>query len=298
MNSELRQFGPVAIGGLGGSGTRIVTRIVTQFGIYMGSDLNPANDNLWFTFLLKRPNWFVKNANGNRRAVFRGLDILEKAMTGAFYPHPGEVGFILRALLEAEQRNAPRSRYWTARWLLKRVRTMLGRKDIDYSTFAGWGWKEPNTHIYLDHLGERFDGLKYIHVVRHGLDMAHSTNRYQLANWGRHLGVDSANSAESQPSLALKFWVRANQRVLALGEELGPERFLWIRFDDLCASPEVEISRLVSFLGLDVGRPTLDYVCTLPKTPSSAGRHRLHSLSAFDRTDIEAVSALGFKIEV
>ena len=49
------KVGPCAIGGLGGSGTRVVAQILRDVGIFMGTDLNGANDNLWFTLLFKRP---------------------------------------------------------------------------------------------------------------------------------------------------------------------------------------------------------------------------------------------------
>ncbi len=52
----------VAIGGMGGSGTRLIARILVECGIYMGSDLNEALDNLVFTRLFKDPVWF-RNAD-------------------------------------------------------------------------------------------------------------------------------------------------------------------------------------------------------------------------------------------
>jgi len=55
--------------------------------------------------------------------------------------------------------------------------------------YKGWGWKEPNTHIYLEFLSKYFSDLKYIFVIRHGLDMAFSKNQAQLYNWGNLLGV-------------------------------------------------------------------------------------------------------------
>src|SRR6266550_6138718 len=45
---------PVAIGGVGGSGTRLVAEILRHLGYYMGRDLNEASDNLWFTLLFRR----------------------------------------------------------------------------------------------------------------------------------------------------------------------------------------------------------------------------------------------------
>ena len=40
---------PVAIGGVGGSGTRLVAQLLSGAGIHMGDDLNGSSDTLWFT---------------------------------------------------------------------------------------------------------------------------------------------------------------------------------------------------------------------------------------------------------
>ena len=73
------QNGPVVIGGIGGSGTRVIAEIVALFGFYLGRDLNDASDNLTFTLLFKRPQWFRKNYLDHRK-IFTGLRIFEKSM--------------------------------------------------------------------------------------------------------------------------------------------------------------------------------------------------------------------------
>ncbi len=45
---------PVVIGGVGGSGTRLIAQILKDLGYFMGNDLNEANDNLLFPLLFKR----------------------------------------------------------------------------------------------------------------------------------------------------------------------------------------------------------------------------------------------------
>ena len=45
---------PVVIGGVGGSGTRLIAQCLNELGFFLGPDLNEANDNLWFTLLFKR----------------------------------------------------------------------------------------------------------------------------------------------------------------------------------------------------------------------------------------------------
>jgi len=42
---------PVVVGGVGGSGTRVIARMLVNLGYYIGDDLNDALDNLWFVLL-------------------------------------------------------------------------------------------------------------------------------------------------------------------------------------------------------------------------------------------------------
>jgi len=97
MTGKTRFSGPVVVGGLGGSGTRVVAEILIEFGFYLGSDLNAANDNLWFTLLFKRPRWFVGSSNGE---IFKALRIFEKAMAGCLGPERDEFSFMMHAAVE------------------------------------------------------------------------------------------------------------------------------------------------------------------------------------------------------
>ncbi|MBL4743417.1 MAG: hypothetical protein JKX87_02075, partial [Cycloclasticus sp.] len=56
----------VAIGGVGGSGTRLVAEICKECGVFIGSNLNKSNDNLSFPNLkeiiyLSRMNEILKD---------------------------------------------------------------------------------------------------------------------------------------------------------------------------------------------------------------------------------------------
>src|SRR5580658_3856252 len=44
----------VAVGGVGGRGTRLGAALLQILGYYIGDDLNESLDNLWFTLLFKR----------------------------------------------------------------------------------------------------------------------------------------------------------------------------------------------------------------------------------------------------
>jgi hypothetical protein len=49
------------------------------------------------------------------------------------------------------------------------------------------------------------------------------------------------------PRAALSYWVKANQKAIAIGKELGEEKFLLINFDKLCATPKPEVDGLLRF---------------------------------------------------
>lgn len=48
--------GPVAIGGVGGSGTRIVAQLIQELGYFLGDHLNISRDNIDFTVRFVRPD--------------------------------------------------------------------------------------------------------------------------------------------------------------------------------------------------------------------------------------------------
>ena len=50
----------VAVGGLGGSGTRLIANLLKLHGFYLGTDLNESLDNLWFTLIFKRKSSFFE----------------------------------------------------------------------------------------------------------------------------------------------------------------------------------------------------------------------------------------------
>jgi hypothetical protein len=75
--------GPVAVGGIGGSGTRVVARILQILGGYIGGDLNATLDNLLFEKLMARPTLKAKSRAGDRGAR-AALAKFEQRMNTAF----------------------------------------------------------------------------------------------------------------------------------------------------------------------------------------------------------------------
>jgi hypothetical protein len=285
-------IGPVAIGGVGGSGTRVFAEILRGLGLYMGNCLNNASDNLWFTLLLKRPHWFFRNQNRSKKEIYHAIRIFEKAMTTglSLTAGPDDITYVRNA---GEEISSYALDMGANRLHAKNI---LKSRQPDPSRYIGWGWKEPNTHIFLEYLAAHFPDFHYIHVLRHGLDMAYSTNNQQLLNWGTLVGVTVADKTCVTPRDLLQYWVAANERAIKVGRMLLGERFLLVRLEELCRDPKASIKTMASFVGVDMNLKDMHKLARLPSLPASSGRYRNHDLAVFAAEDIKALERLGFEV--
>lgn len=292
-NSSLE---PIVIGGVGGSGTRVVAEILSRLGFYMGNDLNHANDNLLYTLLFKRAKWYYKNYKNNN-IINTGIKLFHKLMLNIGFLTMGEYLFLLQAFCSVALYGHNKNGDGKGIWSLKRIYKLLTAQKYNKHKYRGWGWKEPNSLLLIENLNDHFSEFKYIHIIRHGLDMAFSTNQQQLYNWGQLFGIEIPVTSSDEPKASLKYWIKVNEKVFEIGEKLGKDRFLIINFDELCISPENEIKKLISFLDLDVDEKLYDRILRLPKKPDSIGRYKIQRLEQFDKSDLNKLSQFGFSIE-
>lgn len=288
-------MGPTVIGGIGGSGTRVIADIVAKAGYHIGTDLNRAKDNLTYTLLFRRPRWFYRH-HDDRKAISTGLALFEKLMLRRRRPSLAEIAFLVRATLSVAIYGHTWEGLGKGSWPLSRLQQFLVSKRVARRDCVGWGWKEPNSHLLIEHLAAQFPDFRYIHTIRHGLDMAFSRNQKQLYNWGPLYGVARPAHPAEEPSASLKYWIAANDRVYRLRERLGQDRLLIINFDELCRSPADEIPKLLRFLGVELDPAALAEVLAVPRRPSSTGRYRSEDLGQFDATDLQHLPRFGFAI--
>ena len=111
------------------------------------------------------------------------------------------------------------------------LRALVARQHAE-ADGAAWGWKEPRSIFLLPFFAAELPGLRFLHVVRDGRDMAFS--RTSPAAQARRRGARPRwDEAEALRSIAL--WREINLRAADYGErELG-DRYLRLRFEDLCA---------------------------------------------------------------
>ena len=238
--------GPVVVGGVGGSGTRVVAELLRSLGIFMGDDLNHANDNMRLAGMFTTFQSLIPGLPTADVDLDDILDAFERDMHAAY-------------LAQTDRR-------------------------------LGWGWKVPANFFILPQLARRYGAFRYIHVMRHGLDMVFSDNQNQVRNFGRHYGIDPGLPPAAA---ALRYWIRANETALADGRRHGI-RLLPLSYDRLCAEPGPAIDDLLRFLGRDAG--DRDRLVALVRPPESIGRHRRERLDFVTDEDRAAIRALGFDV--
>jgi len=280
VSSTAPRLAPVAVGGVGGSGTRVIAEALFGLGFYLGRDLNDESDNLWFTLLFKR------------------VDVLD--LTDAEFEELA--GLFLNAMRPVRQLSADEQKLlWNlaredrlqhpASWLQQRAQSLISEVEVRQETSTRWGWKEPNTHFVIERWLRFNSDLRYVHVVRNGLDMAYSSNQNQPSFWGaRILG---SISEPPTPRDSLSFWCVTHRRILEL-ERAHPDRVLLLNFDRLCHTPTEESRSLLEFVGIEPDLEVLTRLSRGVRPPETVGRFKDQDLSSFDPADIEFVRSLGF----
>ncbi len=247
----------------------------------MGNDLNIPNDNLLFTFLFKR--FEVLSITDDEFEAL--LKIFIKTMFGDQIDAT-ELAKI-NHIAESHKNVFP------GRWIKNRL-SAFAASGSTATDVKNWGWKEPNTHIVIDRLQRFLPNMKYIHVVRNGLDIAHSKNQAQPGLWGQHFLGTAYNGS---PNYSLKYWCHAHRRVLALAESMR-DRLLWVKFDDLCLEPEKGIKQILEFLNIEITCNRFETLVRLINVPQSIGRFKKYGTDIFDPADVGFVRRLGFDTTV
>src|SRR6185503_9656389 len=132
-----------------------------------------------------------------------------------------------------------------------------------------WGWKEPRSVYPLPFLDAELPGLRFLHVVRDGRDMAFSENQVQLR---KHGDAVLGRTDEPMALRSIALWRQVNLQAADFGErELG-DRYFRLRFEDLCAEPSARVAEVLRFFGLedDAGQIAAEEV----EAPRTLGRWR------------------------
>ena len=210
LQLKLPPLGPNLVGATGGSGTRVVTRILRAGGMYVGRNLNRAEDAMYFeSYLNDWINPFIS------RTCFSDSGDLEREMI--------------------HNLEAPLSKYL---------------EDFQAEEPQPWGWKNGRSMYLFPFFHRLFPRMKFLHIIRDGRDMAYSKNQNQLRKHGSLLLSSTEQQQWSSPVQSIALWSRINLLVAEYGEKNLPGQYLRIRFEDLCTAPVATIFQIFEFFGL------------------------------------------------
>ena len=275
---------PVIIGGVGGSGTRLFAETLLASGIRSSSLLNGASDALCATVLFKRVGILEDIEDGER--FERIYEIMEAALEGG-RPLSRPQRQLVKAAAGEERRGHSRR-------LLKRYARRLKRDARRPADPTRWFFKEPNMHWSAPEILRIRPNVRFIMVVRHGVDMAFSGNQQQVALWGPTVLGEPDLRIEAASSL--RYWCHVHRRIMGL-KERDPDRTLIVSFDQLCQQPEQVMPGILEFAGIESSPDLLQRVLSGVKVPASIGRHLKEDLSVFNPEDIDFVKAFMATIE-
>ncbi|MEE2681593.1 MAG: sulfotransferase [Planctomycetota bacterium] len=265
---------PILIGGVGGSGTRLFAESLLAAGLRTLGDINGATDSMGCALLFKRPQLIVELEDP--ATIERLWSIVEAAIQGGS-PLDRDQRGVLTSL-----RRIPRPMHSTA-WL--RVRARRLRRAARARPASGrWFIKEPNLHWPAPKLLELRPDQRFVMAVRHGVDMAFSTNQQQVEVWGPTVLGEPDLPIDAVASL--RYWCLVHERILEVRERF-PERVLIISFDQFCVEPERVLPALFEFCGITPTPERIQRGIRGVKPPTSIGRHRAEDCSGFSPENLD-----------
>lgn len=164
-----------------------------------------------------------------------------------------------------------RIRLWEADLDAATIRACLDGEDFPaviaafYRAYARtrgksrWGDKDPGNMLRLHRLDRWFPGCRILHIVRDGRDACLSQVRQ---SFGFQEVLPCADAWREQV-----WWVRR------IGELLGPERYLDLRYEDLVREPRSVLERTCRFLELDFTEDMLAYHERVDEAVPASKRH-------------------------
>lgn len=244
---------PVLLVGMHRSGTSLVARMLDDLGLFLGWRLGPDHEATYFNKL----NEWLLGAVGGRWDTPEAVRYMRRDPQGMEHA----------ACHLADRLAAPP------------VVEFLGpgrylRRRSAFRLQEPWGFKDPRTSVTLDVWRRVFPQAKIVHIVRHGVDVAHSLARRQAEgqelgyrNFARHRRLfgwmgkrgwfgDAPRVAHLDGAFSL--WEAYLEHLQPGLEDLDAEHWFELRYEALLADPATQLRRLAAFCGLPTDDAAVD----------------------------------------
>jgi Sulfotransferase family len=147
-----------------------------------------------------------------------------------------------------------------------------------------WAVKNPRSLLMLPYWRQKFPRLRFIHVIRNGLDMAYSEDKNQLEMF-QEIVLAAEELELSLPLRAIAYWRRVNLAAADYGAAILGSSYHLLRFEDLCHEPKFAIEKLAAFVETPID---LAVVISQVTPPATIDRWRAHPAA-----EIRSLAALG-----
>jgi hypothetical protein len=152
-----------------------------------------------------------------------------------------------------------------------RVPTFAGIMDAMMSSWAHdqgkqrWGEKTPQHTFYWREILECFPDARFIHIVRDGRDVADSYMRARFGAKTMYMGA--------------RRWARWLEQIEELRQVVESRQFLEVRYEDILAEPEFELTKICDYLGESFSSKMLEFhkVEVSDKVTDNSNRRNLRS---------------------
>jgi hypothetical protein len=284
---------PVMIGGVGGSGTRVVTAVLQSCGLHLAGPINDQLDSIWMTLMFERPGWLTALMGDERpvSALVHAARTIRSMYNGAQLPR-GKLAVLAAAAAETATLGYDPDgpvRRWPPAVPFRFVADYLGTRH-DPIPPGPWGWKAPVNQVVLPELLEAFPRARYIHVVHHPLDIAWSGNTRGAWQWGSLCGYDRDAVQRAPHNARLAWWLYTMEHTIAMAQGLR-ERVAWVSLEAICARPGALTRQLSTFAGLRPDAGVVRVAAAQVEPPASMGRWREHDLATLDPSLLERAQA-------
>jgi len=260
---------PIIVIGMHRSGTSLVTKILSELGVHIGTELDNHYESKCFK-------------NINRRLL---------QAQGAYWAQPepfvsqlDDEGFV--------RENADQALSLWEQW-----RDGYGPVEEGRS----WAWKDPRNTLTLPIWLRIFPEAKVIHVVRNGIDVALSLCRRETRNLILRYRQPRASRYKLvfPPTVARGYRLWARYVQLGLGLEAGCAHWLSLRYEDVISQPQSHLTALSQFSGIAVAsKARADLarrVIRQPARRSTLDVMRVRFLFRVGLIDPNSLLALGYK---
>ena len=282
---------PVIIIGMHRSGTSMIARLLEQAGLFVGWQKDNNHEARFFGFLNQ---WLLHQS-------------------GASWDHPEMISNLLknddvRHLVVSYMANLMATRHaisYTG-W-----RTFWRYRDIGRIPFP-WGWKDPRSTYTLPLWLDLFPQAKVIHIVRHGVDVAHSlqvryhrrltkeqTNHPQTAYYWWHAKrregfVNTLRCASLDEGILLwRSYVEEAQTHVAYLKE----RAIELKYEDFLQYPLENMILLTRFAGLLVDEDILMRIVRSINADRAFAYRRDLTLQKFAVTMQDHLQCFGYGVD-